>query len=112
MDMLLLDFLKTYFSRMFHLWPFLAVLVGIIVGVGLRIGRLEKWSPANALYFAFITATSVGYGDFHPTRQRSKWLAILIALLGVLLTGLIVAVGLEAVTHAFRETHGVAPILP
>jgi hypothetical protein len=30
----------------------------------------------------------------------------------VLLTGLIVAIGLEAVSHAFRETHGVAPIAP
>ena len=109
---LLLDFLKTYFSRLAHLWPFVLLLVGVIAALGLRIGQLEKWAPADALYFAFITATAVGYGDFHPSSRRSKWLAILIALIGVLLTGLIVAVDLEAVTHAFRETHSVAPILP
>jgi len=112
MDNLLLDFLTTYFSRILHLWPFLMFLVGVIVAVGLSIGRLEQWSPTNAIYFAFITATAVGYGDFHPTRDASKWLAILIALTGVLLTGLIVAVGLEAVTHAFREVHSAAPIAP
>jgi voltage-gated potassium channel len=109
---LLLDFLRTYFSRLMHLWPFLLLLVGVIAVLGLRIGALERWTTSNALYFAFITATAVGYGDFHPTRHRSKWLAIAIALIGVLLTGLIVAIGLEAVTHAFRETHGVAPIAP
>jgi len=109
---LLLDFLKTYLSRLMHLWPFILLLVGVIAALGLRIGALERWTPSNALYFAFITATAVGYGDFHPTKDWSKWLAILIALIGVLLTGLIVAVGLEAVSHAFRETHGVAPIVP
>jgi voltage-gated potassium channel len=110
---LLLDFLKTYLSRLLHLWPFLVLLVGIIAGLGLRIGRLEQWTPSNALYFAFITATAVGYGDFHPTKHRSKWLAITIALFGVLLTGLIVSIGLEAVSHAFREARGVTvPIGP
>jgi hypothetical protein len=110
---LLLDFLKTYLSRLAHLWPFFVALLGLIVALGLRIGQLERWSPVDALYFAFITATAVGYGDFHPTRHRSKGLAIVIALIGVLLTGLIVAVGLEAVSHAFRETHaGIAPIAP
>ncbi len=109
---LLLDFLKTYLSRLLHLWPFILFLVSVIAALGLRIGALERWAPSDALYFAFITATAVGYGDFHPTQQRSKWLAILVALIGVLLTGLIVAIGLEAVSHAFRETHSVAPIGP
>lgn len=109
---LLLDFLETYLSRLLHLWPFIVLLVGIIAAIGLHIGRLERWSPSDALYFAFITATAVGYGDFHPTKHQSKWLAILIALTGMLLTGLTVAIGLEAVSHAFRETHGIAPIGP
>ncbi len=110
---LLLDFLKTYLSGLLHLWPFIMLLVGGIAAIGLQIGKLERWTPSNALYFAFITATTVGYGDIHPTRQRSKWLAITIALIGVLLTGLIVAIGLEAVSYAFREARGVtAPIGP
>jgi voltage-gated potassium channel len=103
---LLLDFMKTYASRLLHLWPFVVALVGVIAALGLRIGAKEGWSKNDALYFAFITATAVGYGDFHPTKHRSKWLAILIALTGVLLTGLIVSIGLEAVSHAFRETRG------
>jgi voltage-gated potassium channel len=107
------DFIEIYFKGLVFLGPIVLVLLTIIVGLGLRIGHLERWTPANALYFAFITATSVGYGDFHPTKHRSKWLAIIIALTGILLTGLVVAVGLEAVAHAFRESRGVvAPIAP
>lgn len=109
----LLDFVEIYVKGVVYLWPIVLVLLGIIAGLGLRIGHLERWSAVDALYFAFITATSVGYGDFHPTRHRSKWLAIIIALAGILLTGLIVAVGLEAVAHAFRESRGAsAPIAP
>jgi voltage-gated potassium channel len=110
---LLLDFMKTYLSRFLVLWPFIAFLAVVIAAIGLRIGKLERWTPSNALYFAFITATAVGYGDFNPTTRRSKWLAIAIALIGVLLTGLIVAIGLEAVSYAFREARGItAPISP
>lgn len=109
----LLDFIEIYSKGLFFLWPIVLVLLVIISGLGLQIGRLERWSTPNALYFAFITATSVGYGDFHPTKHQSKWLAICIALTGVLLTGLIVAVGLEAVAHAFRESRGAsAPLAP
>jgi voltage-gated potassium channel len=108
-----LDFIAMYAKGMLFLWPILAFLLGAIAAMGLRIGALEGWTPTNALYFAFITATAVGYGDFHPTKRRTKWLAIIIALTGVLLTGLIVAVGLEAVAHAFRDArNAAAPISP
>lgn len=108
-----IDFLKIYASGLRFLSPILVVLIATIVGLGLRIGAIEGWSRSNALYFAFITATSVGYGDFHPTKHRSKWLAIAVALVGVLLTGIIVSIGLEALSHAFREVRGVtAPMAP
>jgi len=109
----LLDFIEIYAKGLLYLWPIVVAVLGTIAALGLRIGKLEGWKPADALYFAFITAMCVGYGDFHPTKTRTKWLAIAIALTGVLLTGLIVAIGLEAVSHAFREARGVsAPISP
>ena len=65
------------------------------------------------MYFAFITATTINFGVMHPTKRRSKWLVLAIALTGVLITGLIVSIGLQAVAHAFRESRGVAlPMSP
>jgi len=109
----LLDFISIYTRGLYHLWPILLALLGIIVSLGVRVGRLEHWSTEDALYFALITATSVGYGDFHPTQRNAKFMAIGIALTGLLLTGLIVSIGLEAVSHAFEEVRrAAAPIGP
>jgi len=98
-----LDFISTYLRDLTHLWSIFTVLLAVIAGLGLQIGKLERWNPVDSLYFAFTTASSVGYGDFVPTRPRSKLLAILIAFTGVLLVGLIVSVGLHALTHAALE---------
>jgi len=71
------------------------------------VGRLEHWSSEDAVYYAFITATTVGYGDRHPTQRGSKFLAVVIALTGLLLTGVIVSLALNAATFAFEATHDV-----
>ena len=106
-----LDFIEIYAQGLFYLWPIFAALVGFIAALGLRIGAIEGWEPHDAMYFAFITATTINFGVVHPTTRRSKWLALWIALVGVLLTGLIVSIGLEAVAHAFRESRGATPPL-
>ena len=107
------DFVKIYAQGIVYLWPIIIVLLGVIVALGLRIGNLEGWNTVDALYFAFVTATSVGYGDLCPTKSRTKLISIVIALTGILLTGLVVAIGLEAAAHAFREVRGAnAPIGP
>ncbi len=104
-----LDFIEIYAKGVFHLWPIFVVLVGVIVAIGLRIGALERWAPQDAVLFALITATTISFGAMHPSSRRSKWLVLGIAFTGLLLTGLIVSIGLEAVAHAFRESRGAAP---
>ena len=76
----------------------------MIIGLGQLVGRFQQWSRSDALYYAFITATTVGYGDFRPSRRRSKLTAIAIALTGILLTGIIVAIGIKALESSFK-TH-------
>ena len=98
-------FLKLFFIGMFYMFPILALLLAVIVLLGLIIGRLEHWAKLDALYYAFITATTVGYGDLRPTSGRAKVLAILIALTGLVLTGFIVSVGIHAVAYSFSEHH-------
>ena len=56
-----------------------------------------------SLYFTATTMFTVGYGDFRPSKNLSKILSVAIAWLGVMFTGVIVAITVAATTTAFRE---------
>ncbi len=45
---------------------------------------IEKWEKFDGLYWSFITATTVGYGDIRLITKTSKALSILIALIGMI----------------------------
>ena len=95
------EFIRLFSLGLLYAGPLLIALVVLIAIVGQMIGKWEGWCRSDALYYAFITASTVGYGDFHPTQKASKYWAICIALLGLILTGLIVALGVQAATSAF-----------
>lgn len=99
-----ITFIKIFWIGIQFVSPVLIVLLCGIILFGHFVGRLEGWSRIDTLYYSFITATTVGYGDFPPRRNRSKLLAIIIAFLGLLLSGIIVAVALNALTVAFKES--------
>ena len=81
-------------------WPILSVLLGLIVALGLVIGLLEGWSVHESIYFAFVSGLTIGYGDLAPKSLLTRALAILIGLCGVVLTGLVAAVAVKALTAA------------
>jgi voltage-gated potassium channel len=85
--------------------PVLFPLVLLIVAMAILIGRREGWSLSDSIYYGFVTATTVGYGDFRPTRPASKALAIVIAYLGLIQIGIVVALAIQAVTEAY-DLHG------
>ena len=73
--------------------------------LGLAVGRQEGWSRFDSIYWSFITATTVGYGDVRPVRRKSKIVAIIIAFLGLTLSGIVIAVAVQAATLALGTTH-------
>jgi len=105
------DFIRMFSIGLFYAAPLLATLALIIVVLGHFLGRLEGWSKFDALYHAFVTATTLGYGDFHPSKKGSKVLAIAITLVGIIFTGIMVAIALHSATHAFKETHNVDKLI-
>lgn len=64
----------------------------------------ERWSRFDNFYWSFITATTFGYGDIRPVNRGSRVLAILIAFLGLRLTGTVIAVAVHAATLALDRT--------
>jgi voltage-gated potassium channel len=77
----------------------------IIAALAVVVGRQEKWSLGDSLYFGFITALTVGYGDMRPTHGRGKALAIVIAVFGLITSGIMVAVAVEAAGHTAQQIH-------
>lgn len=83
--------------------PLLLFLCLIIVILGQCVGCIEGWSKFDAFYWAFITATTVGYGDIRPLTKSSKILSIIITLTGMVLTGILVAIAVHTATVSFGK---------
>ena len=96
-----LEFLTILASLIWSGAPLLLGLGILIAALAIATGRREGWTLGDSLYFGFVTATTVGYGDMRPTTGRSKIYAIMLALIGLILTGIMVALAVEAAGIAF-----------
>lgn len=87
-------------------WPILSGLICIQLVLGLIIGHLEAWSVSEAAYFTFVTGLTIGYGDLTPSHLAARIIAIAIGFIGILLTGLIAAIGVRAFQAAMNGCEG------
>jgi hypothetical protein len=83
-------------------WPVLSVLLLLMAALGAAVAMIEGWKVTEGLYFAFVTGMTIGYGDFAPKEPLARVLAVAIGMTGLLLGGLIVAVGVSALQTATR----------
>ena len=101
-----LTFIKVFFWMLVLASPIMIFLIAFILFMGYCVVRTEKWKGGlvAVIYYSFITATTVGYGDFCPVKRLSRLLAIAIGFTGLIMTGIMVALALRAVTISY-ETH-------
>ncbi len=100
-----LTFLKLFIFGLYLATPLLGSLLLIIIALGQFVGRKESWTRFDALYWTFVTATTLGYGDFSPSQKSTKALTVIMTLTGLIFTGIIVALALNSATVAFKS-HG------
>ncbi len=101
-----LKFFELFVTGLFMISPVLLFLSGIIFLIARFIYKIEKWQNySKSLYFTFITALTVGYGNTVPSSGRGKFLSVVSAFVGVVLTGVIVSVALNSVMLSWQATH-------
>ena len=93
-------FLLAFWWELKIVWPILSALVAIQLALGLLVGYREGWSINDAAYFTFVTGLTIGYGDLVPVHFGTRLIAIVIGFIGILLTGLVAAVGVRALLKA------------
>lgn len=99
-------FLYHFYHALSKVWSSLAgLLVWLVVNAG-AISYFERIPFADALYFTFITGLTIGYGDISPATFGGRVFAILTGLLGILITGLIVALAVYALRKTMEEREG------
>lgn len=102
-----MDFAFTFLSLFawasYLVLPLLLMFLIVIVFLGQIVGWIEKWNRFDSLYWSFVTATTVGYGDIRPVARTSKALSIMIALLGIMFTGIIVSVTLYTASKTLEK---------
>jgi FtsH-binding integral membrane protein len=75
------------------------VLFGLTVLVfsgGIALAYVEEMPLGDAIYFAFVTGLTIGYGDIAPATVWGRVISIGIGFVGVLFTGLYIALATRA----------------
>lgn len=78
------------------------LLIFIIVGAVL-ISRAEGINLGNSIYFSFITGFTIGYGDISPNTITGKVISVLLGLIGIIYTGLVVAISIRALSKTLEQ---------
>ena len=100
---LFLDFVHTLLRYALHVREVIATLLMLIVLGGFVVSMVEGINPGNAVYFAFITALSVGYGDICPQTCTGRIVSVCVGLIGMLFVGVTVACATRALADTSKR---------
>jgi voltage-gated potassium channel len=84
----------------------LLIIAVIIVVAGVAIARFDRRPVEEAVYLAFITAFTVGFGDIAPKSRGARAVTVVLAFLGLILVGILVAVAVHSLGIVLRSDGG------
>ena len=97
-----MTFMRRFWSYLRYVSGVLIVLILLMLAGGLLFAWWEGRDVGDAIYFAFITGLTVGYGDIAPTTLFGRIISIFIGLTGMIFMGVTVAVATRALADSFQ----------
>ena len=101
---MLTNFTHHFFRAVWHIKVVILALIALVVAGAAAVKLVEKMPFGDTLYFAFVTGLTIGYGDIVVQTPFGRLVAILIGFIGILFTGLMVAVLVYAVRESLEES--------
>jgi len=103
-----LRFLNTFLSLLASAGLILAALGAafFILAVIMACVESPQLSFWESIYLSCITALTIGYGDFSPQTTFGRIVAVGLGMLGIVLTGVIVAAAIKALEKASETKNG------
>jgi len=98
------EFIHAHWQLIAELAGLFLILGVVVVVAGMLIAHFDKISIADGIYFAFITALTVGFGDLVPRTGASKIITVILAMLGLIVFGIVVAVSVHALDIALESS--------
>jgi hypothetical protein len=95
---------RHFFRAIWYVKSVILMLIALIVAGAAAVSLFEKMPFGDTLYFAFVTGLTIGYGDIVVKTPFGRLMAILIGFVGILFTGLMVAVLVYAVREGIEES--------
>ena len=93
---MLREFIANHFVLFYELVGVFFIFTVVIVIFGVLFARLDRVPLEDAIYFAFVTAFTVGFGDVTPKSTGARIVAVVLAFHGLMLMGVAVAVAVHA----------------
>jgi voltage-gated potassium channel len=94
------NFFAHHLSLVAELAGVFAAFFLLLVGAAMLFAYFEQEGFENAVYFAFITAFTVGFGDIAPHTRGGRIVTVLVAFMGLVIIGIVIAVAGEALERA------------
>jgi voltage-gated potassium channel len=98
------QFLQVCANHILHVRELFLSTIPLILLCSVVISRVEHLRLGEAIYFSFVTALTIGYGDIHPETTIGRIVSVFIGFVGLILTGLTVAVLTRALADTVRQT--------